>query len=269
MASYDEEIRDTWEEAGRLNIPAVSFADRRKGDGFRAVVLPTPDNVRKFGGKGYQQVPDMEPRAIKDPAGGTTPIRNPNFGKPRRWGDGNLILKTMLRLSLIEGIERADDFMSDRMVKSIQAAVGEADPDDLKFIEIMKRFGLRRFYADGPSLQPEFLEAVKAKGKAPQVGARLEVRIKDLEPNPHGGKTKIYEVTYDLPDADSMKVVEQWREVAGWVTNFLPEPGEDHHQAPPDADEQRRQGGDVPPNMGAVRPEPDRAPRTEDDSPPF
>lgn len=276
MADYSKEIRDTYEESGALNVPAVSFADRRKNEGFDFVILPQPQNVPKFAGKGYRFVPEMEPLTIKDPAGGTKPIRNPKYGQPRRWdSDGKIMQKAMLLISVPSGpngLANAADFMSENQIKAIQAATKAADPQDLQFIEFLKALGLRRLYISGGSLRPEFDTAVKSVAKAPQVGGWGRVEIAELEPNDHGGRTKIYAVTYNVPNAETLALVDRYRnEAEGWLTEFLPDPAAEDHSTPDDSAAAGPSGA-----LGTPRQEPVRGPSapaaaaaTDDAEPPF
>ena len=214
QGTYESEVRDSWEIG--LSIPAISFADHRAGEGFEnAILLPTPDG--KFAGKGYREIPVMEPKTIKGPD--NKPVENPNYGKPRRWRDGRIMQQNVL--TVLTGLNTLDfnGFMSAQAIEKFKAATTGAEPGDMEFISIVGRFGLRRLFIQGGSLEPEFKTAVKAKGKAPAVGGLVSVKIAKMESNDYGGKTKFYAVRYDVPTPDSLAKVAEFLSVGSTIVN--------------------------------------------------
>jgi hypothetical protein len=242
--SFESEIRDTWELSG-LSIPAISFADHRVGDGFDgAILLPTPDG--KFAGKGYRMIPVMEPKTIRDEKG--KPVDNPNYGKPRRWRDGGLMTQTVLTL-LVPGLSTIDfdGFVSAQAIEKFKAAIKSDDPSDTEFVGMIARFGLRRLYIQGGSLEPEFKTAVKNLTKLPQVGGAVSVRIAKMEPNEHGGRTKFYAVQYALPTTATLAAVEQYLSVGSTVVNDYLQIGSPASKASDTALAEHAQSEDEPP----------------------
>lgn len=194
---YDDsaEPRDIWEIG--LSVPAISFADRRVGEGFTDGII-VPVQVGKYQGKGYEIG-----KKYKDEKG-------PD-GKPTgkqvvdRWPDGNPKGQTILMLLTDLG---PGEFMSEKAIERFKMAADSGDDELLQFIAKVKQFGLRRFFISGGSLDPEFRSAVRASGDGkPQPCAYVSAHIAKMEGNEYGGRTKFYKVEYrKADDASRAKV---------------------------------------------------------------
>ena len=255
MSQWDNEVTDSWDRSA-LSIPAISWADHRKGDGFDgAILLPTPSG--KFAGKGYFETPVMEPRQISVVRGGKTVMEdNPEYGKPRRWPDGRIMQQTVF--TLLTDLKTLDyaGLVSEKAIERIETARKAARDDEAKFLDIVETHGLRRLYLQGASMDQGVKAAVRAVGRMPEVGATVSIRILDLEANPHGGRTKIFTVKYDKPTTESLAKVQAYlRGAATTVNDFLHVSQEEESRR-----EQQQSAASTPTNVPAVQ---------DDDEPPF
>ena len=191
----DDEPRDIWEIG--LTIPAISFADRRVGEGFsNGIIVPTQSG--KYQGKGYEIA-----KKYKD--------EKDENGKPTgkqivdRWPDGKPKGQTVL--TLLTDLQPGD-FMSSKAIDRYKTAADSGDDELLAFIAKVKQWGLRRAFMSGQSLDPEFKAAVRGAGTSmPQPCAYVSVHIAKIESNQYGGRSKFYTVEYrPADDASRAKV---------------------------------------------------------------
>lgn len=221
MSSWDTEVRDSW-GGSLLSIPAISWADHRPGDGFTGgILLPTPGG--RFAGLGYYEVPVMHQRTISVVRNGKLVVEdNPEAGKPKRWSDGNIVQQTVL--TLLTPLRTLDygGLVSEKAIEKMDSTRKSPTDEEGTFLGIIERYGLRRLYIQGQSLDQGFRAAVKAKGRKPEPAGVLSVSIDELKQNDHGGRTKIFRVEYDLPTPESSsKVAEYLRKHGDSVSKFL------------------------------------------------
>lgn len=248
MSQWDDELKDSWEGSG-LAIPVIAWGDHRKGEGFEdAILLPTYSG--RYVGKGYHQVPDMEPKEIPGPTGDFIP--NPNYGKPKRFpNSGNIIPITVLTLLTDKQTLDFDGLVSEPMVKKIEAARATGDDDALQFLSLVEEWGLRRLYVVGGVLDPAFKAAVKASTGSPQPGALLSVLHDGKIPHPKRDKIKVngFVVRYAPSNAASLARVEEYQRKAAPIVNKYLEANAPQEDAAPasasTSEKPRRPIGDV------------------------
>lgn len=267
-----ESVYDYW-SGSKLAVPSISGKWFDKvGDGFDdAVLLPCPDpnptGKDKYFGMGYQIVPQREPDKIPDPTGKTRKmVDNPKAGQPRRFEPrgqqtvGNIIPQTVLWLA-IPNLPDPTAFMSDRMIEKFKDASQAGDPDDLEFIAKVKKFGLRRLFIAGKSMDQGSRKAIKAVSGTPKQAHLISVHLSALVGNDYGGETKEYDVVYKAATADSTALVNEY--LKDPVVVELREQGEDRESDP--------WGGASPaPERGSASPTPayaGRAAASEDETP--
>lgn len=189
-----EPLQDPYEV--RIGIPTASWKYARRGEGFSGILLPQD-------GKAYvlsQQT---------DIAGNLLFWSSPQGQRPRVQQDMLFGFTTDVK----GGALGPNDFISNKATERFDNAAKSGDPEALALIERVNKFGLRRQIIKGESLEKGMRAAVAALaatlGPKPVAAARVSFLLEKLEPNEHGGETKLYLVKYEAPtDATRAKVQE-------------------------------------------------------------
>jgi hypothetical protein len=188
------EFRDPYEV--RIGIPTASWKYARRGEGYRGILLPQD-------GRAYvlsQQ---------SDIAGNLLWWSTPTGQVPRVQQDMLFGFTTDLKGNALG----PNDFISNKATERFDTARTSGDPEAVALIERVNKFGLRRQIIKGESLEKGMRVAVASQaatlGPKPVVAAIVTFTLAKLEPNDHGGETKIYEIKYEAPtDASKAKVQE-------------------------------------------------------------
>jgi hypothetical protein len=190
-----EQFQDPYEV--RIGIPTASWKYARRGEGFSGILLPQD-------GKAYvlsQQT---------DIAGNLLFWSSPQGQRPRVQQD-MLFGFTVNEKGSALG---PNDFISNKATERFDNAKNSGDPEALALIERVNKFGLRRQIIKGESLEKGMRTAVSALagtlGPKPIIAARVTFLLEKLEPNEHGGETKLYVIKYEAPTDETQAKVQEY-----------------------------------------------------------
>lgn len=184
----------------RIGIPTASWKYARPGHGFSGIVLPQNGKAYTLGQQSdiltgellwwERASGERKPRIQQDFLLGD--VKDIISGKPVPHGE----------------------WMSTKAVERFDAARATGEPSVMRIIEQVENFRLRRQIIKGESLETGMRAGVSALaatlGPKPVIAARITYQLTKLEPNSHGGETKLFKVTYAAPDDSSRAFVQKY-----------------------------------------------------------
>lgn len=189
----------------RIGIPVASWKYARVGEGIRGVCLPQKHNDGSERAYLLSQQVSIQ-------------------GEPLWWNRPDGIQKARVQQGFLLGdvvnIKTGqpitlEDFISSKATERFDSAKQSGDDAALALIEKVGNFRLRRQIVKGESMEKGFRAAAQSiagqVGPKPVVGIVVSIKLVKLDPNEHGGETKIYEVKFDAPTDESRAFVERYR----------------------------------------------------------
>ena len=165
-----QELRDFYESGG--GAPVVSWKTSRIGDVFKGVFVPVnPEgDVHRTS---QQTNTQNEPLTFDD-------------GSPRTQAEHTLVTPY-----------RNFEFMSEDAVERIKSTNPNATDD-----------GVRRLFVKGGSMPKEMKKALRQRGASkPEIGGSIAITLVRRDNNSFGGKTGVFECSYEKSTPATQKVV--------------------------------------------------------------
>jgi hypothetical protein len=237
-----EQFDDPYEV--RIGIPTASWKYARPKDGFRGVILPQKNEDGAEAAYRLSQQVNMQGELLW--------WNRPDGSKKARVQQ-DFLLGNLSDLRSGRPLT-AEDFISSKATERFEKARETNETAALELIDRVSKFALRRQIVKGESLEKGFRSAAASITAAtgtnrPVVATIVTVLLEKLEPNDHGGETKIFAVKFEAPTEESRAFVERFR------------------ASVPDASDPYS-GGDSPAG-GSLTSEPGSGESGDDEEPPF
>lgn len=174
--------------------PAISFAQARAKEGFKAVILPKSLEEATIGHDTVQSTDNDTGAALF-----WNPIKNASQKRiTESHTDG--VKNRPVTQAVMKVQTQLKDWEFTSAIFQGKVAEDKERTDD----------GQRRLYIGGGDIQTKLGKAMQAAGvRAPEVGATISVTVTGRIPNNYGSTSPVVEVTYSKPTAETKKIVDK------------------------------------------------------------